>query len=197
MKAAERQASRPGQEGLPPGQHLVLGFPVLDLGKQPEISREDWRLELFGLVRSPQALGWKGLMALPQAQIQEDIHCVTHWSRLAVRARGVPAREVASLAQPLPQAGFVLVHSSDGYSTNLAMEDFLAPSTLLCHEMDGLPLSREHGGPARLLVPHLYLWKSAKWVCGIQFLEKEDLGFWEKRGYHRRGDPWRGERYSR
>ena len=183
-------------ERLPPGQHLVKDWPVLDLGKHPLIAPERWRLDAFGAVDAPRSWDWRGFEALPQSRFVTDIHCVTTWSRYDNHWEGVAARDFLALAKPQPQAKFVVLHSSDGYTTNLPLEDFAAADALLAHSWNGAPLSGEHGGPVRLVVPHLYFWKSAKWLARIEFVAQDRLGFWETRGYHERGDPWKEERYS-
>ncbi len=190
------RAARPGSERLPPGQHLVRDWPVLDLGLQPKIGRESWRLRVFGLVRTTLDWDWAAFSAQPQAQFISDIHCVTTWSRYDNRWDGVATHEVLAAAEPLEGARFVVLHSSDGYTTNLTLDDFAAPDALLAHAWEGNPLSAEHGGPVRLVVPHLYFWKSAKWLRGIEFRADNQPGYWEVRGYHDRGDPWAEQRYS-
>lgn len=181
---------------VPPGQRLTGDFPVLDLGIQPGISHDDWRLRLFGLVAREVELDWPGLMALPQVSDVSDFHCVTHWTRLDVPWEGVRARDVVALAAPLPAALYVTLHSSDGYTTNLPLAALLDDDVLVAHGVDGGPLSEEHGGPVRLVVPKRYAWKCAKWLCGIEFHAEDRPGYWEVRGYHNDADPWREERYS-
>ena len=153
-------------------------------------------LTVGGLVDHPVSLDWKGFMALPQTGIRTDIHCVTTWSRYDNDWQGVLTRDLLDLVQPADEAGFVLLHGYDGYTTNIPLADFAAPNAILAHGWQGKPLARQHGGPARLVVPHLYFWKSAKWIKGIDFLSADKAGFWEVNGYHMRGDPWAEERYS-
>lgn len=181
---------------LPPGQMLTAGFPVLDLGIQPEIAHDHWTLRLYGLVARPLQLDWAALQALPPFDDVSDFHCVTHWSRFDVLWEGVRARDVIALAQPLPEAGFVTLHGSDGYTTNLPLAALLDDDVLIAHSVEGGPLSVEHGGPVRLVVPQRYAWKSAKWLCAIEFHAEDRPGYWEVRGYHNDADPWREERYS-
>jgi DMSO/TMAO reductase YedYZ molybdopterin-dependent catalytic subunit len=190
------RTARPETERLPPGQHLVRDWPVLDLGVQPDIAREAWRLRISGVVENPLVWDWAGFAALPQSRFTSDIHCVTTWSRYDNRWDGVATRDILETARPMPEARFVVLHSADGYTTNLPLEDFAAEDALLAHSWDGAPLSRQHGGPVRLVVPHLYFWKSAKWLRGIDFLTDDGPGYWEVRGYHDRGDPWKEQRYS-
>jgi DMSO/TMAO reductase YedYZ molybdopterin-dependent catalytic subunit len=181
---------------LPPGQHLVRDWPVLDLGAQPDISTDRWRLKVGGMVARPMTLDWAGLMALPQTMLRSDIHCVTTWSRYDNEWEGLATRELLAACQPREDARFVVLHSYDGYTTNLSLDDFAAEDALLAHSWSGQPLTEEHGGPVRLVVPHLYFWKSAKWLQAIEFLTEDAPGFWEVRGYHNRGDPWAEQRYS-
>jgi len=186
----------PARQRLPPGQSLVRDFPVLDLGIQPTVPEEAVRLTLDGLVENPVTLDWPALLALPQARLVNDIHCVTQWSRYDNAWEGIPVPALLALARPKPEARFVGFTAHDGYTTNLAMADFDRPENLLAHRHDGAPLARQHGGPLRVVVPHLYFWKSAKWVSRIEFLAEDRPGFWEVRGYHHRGDPWMEERYG-
>ena len=187
---------RTGEDRLPPGQHLVRDWPVLDLGTQPNIATDTWELRVFGLVDEQIRFDWAGFMALPQQDAVSDMHCVTTWSRYDNRWAGVTTQSLLAAVGPKPEASFVVLHSYDGYTTNVPLEDFAADGSMLVHHWDGQKLSREHGGPVRLLVPHLYLWKSAKWLHRIEFIAADRAGFWEERGYHDRGDPWTEQRYS-
>lgn len=196
-RALTGHVARPETDRLPPGQHLVNDWPVLDLGLHPEIAREDWRLVIGGAVENPLVWGWDSFQRQPQSGMTSDIHCVTTWSRYDNRWEGVATRDLLDIVMPRAEAGFVALHGSDGYTTNLRIEDFASDHALLAHSWEGQPLSREHGGPVRLVVPHLYFWKSAKWLRQIDFLTRDAPGFWEVNGYHNRGDPWREERYSR
>jgi DMSO/TMAO reductase YedYZ molybdopterin-dependent catalytic subunit len=190
------RTARPESERLPPGQHLVRDWPVLDLGEQPEIAREDWRLTIDGAVEHPAVWTWDAFLSQPQTESVSDIHCVTTWSRYDNRWTGVVTRDLLEAVAPKPQARFVMLHSYDEYTTNLTLEDFASPDALLAHSWQGAPLTREHGGPVRLIVPHLYFWKSAKWLQRIEFRAHDERGLWEANGYHNRGDPWREQRYS-
>jgi DMSO/TMAO reductase YedYZ molybdopterin-dependent catalytic subunit len=190
------QVSDPARSRLPPGQHLVKDWPVLDLGEQPEIDTRSWTLRVTGLVEHPIVWDWAAFQNAPQTDVVSDIHCVTTWSRYDNSFRGVSTRHLCDLVAPEAEARFVMLYASDGYTTNLAIEDFAAPAALLAHAWEELPLTPEHGGPVRLILPHLYLWKSAKWLRAIEFMAEDEAGFWEDRGYHNRGDPWREERYS-
>jgi len=190
------RVSRPETERLPPGQHLVKNWPVLDLGQQPIITIDSWRLEVGGLVETPLDLNWAAFQALEQSAMVSDIHCVTTWSRYDNKWKGVSTRDLLDLAMPKAEAGYVMLTSYDGYTTNLPLSDFAAEDAVLATAWEGLPLTRDHGGPMRLVVPHLYFWKSAKWLRRIDLLSADKAGFWEKNGYHMYGDPWREQRYS-
>ncbi|MDA9468678.1 sulfite oxidase-like oxidoreductase [Bradyrhizobium sp. CCBAU 53415] len=188
--------TRPADQRLPPGQHLTQDWPVLDLGVVPPISRERWRLDVYGAVETPVFWTFDELIAQKQARFTSDIHCVTTWSRYDNEWDGLATRELLATCRPREDARFVVLHSYDGYTTNLALDDFAAEDALLAHSWSGQPLSEEHGGPVRLVVPHLYFWKSAKWLQAIEFVTDDAPGFWEVRGYHNRGDPWAEQRYS-
>lgn len=183
-------------ERLPPGQREVKNWPVLDLGIHPMLPPERWRLTVDGLVENPVTWDWDGFSALPRFSSTSDIHCVTAWSRFHNRWEGVSAQHILSLIEPKPEAKHVVLHSYDGYTTNIPLPDFAGPDVLLAYAWEGKPLSREHGGPVRLVVPKLYFWKSAKWVKRIELMAEDQPGFWEVRGYHNYGDPWKEERYS-
>lgn len=186
----------PGSERLPPGQHLTNDWPVLDLGLTPSIDRNRWRLDVYGAIENPVFWDWTDFMAQPQTASRSDIHCVTTWSRYDNVWEGLSTRDLLTTVQPKPDATTVVLHAYDGYTTNLTLDDFAADGALLVHSWSGKPLEEEHGGPMRLVVPHLYFWKSAKWIQSIEFLVEDRPGYWEVRGYHNRGDPWREERYS-
>ena len=188
--------SRLGQDRLPPGQHLVKNWPVLDLGEQPQVTTAQWRLDVRGLVSDPHTFTWETFLALPQTEARSDIHCVTTWSRYDTDWTGVSTRDFLDAVGPSPQATAVMLTSYDGYTTNLLLSDFAAENAILVHRWQNEPLTTEHGGPVRLVIPHLYFWKSAKWLHRIEFLSADRAGFWEQNGYHMRGDPWAEERYS-
>lgn len=187
---------RVGEERLPPGQHLVRDWPVLDLGVQPDVKLETWRLRVFGLVEEAVTLDWAGFQALPQRDFVSDMHCVTTWSRYDNTWHGVSTRDLMARVRPQEAARFVVLHSFDGYTTNLPLEDFAAEDAVLATHWEGQPLTRSHGGPVRVVVPHLYLWKSAKWVRRVEFVDADRAGHWEERGYHMRGEPWAEQRYG-
>jgi DMSO/TMAO reductase YedYZ molybdopterin-dependent catalytic subunit len=188
--------ARAETDRLPPGQHLVKNWPVLDLGVQPQIRLDTWRLELRGLVENQLTLSWKSFLALDQTAKVSDIHCVTTWSRYENRWQGVATRDLLDQAMPRPEATHVMLSSYDGYETNLPLADFAAEDAILATHWEGEPITAEHGGPLRLVVPHLYFWKSAKWLRRIEFLSADQAGFWERNGYHMYGDPWTEQRYS-
>jgi DMSO/TMAO reductase YedYZ molybdopterin-dependent catalytic subunit len=203
QKWAEKQKARgatarpvPAAGRLPPGQKLTAGFPVLDLGVQPEISPAEWRLKVDGLVERPATLTWEQFHALPQIEDVSDFHCVTTWSKYDCRWGGVAFTTLYELVQPGPEARFVYFTSYDGYSTNVSLEKCLDDDVLVATSFEGRPVSREHGGPARVIIPKLYAWKGAKFVNGIAFLAEDKLGFWEVRGYSNTADPWTEDRYA-
>ncbi|MBD2481187.1 sulfite oxidase-like oxidoreductase [Planktothrix sp. FACHB-1365] len=180
---------------VPPGQHLSKGFPVLTYGETPEISLEDWQLKVWGLA-TPKTFTWSDLMAMPKSNFTADFHCVTHWSKLEVKWTGIKVTDFMKFVEVNPQAIHVMEHCYGGYTTNVSMEDFLREDNFFAYEVFDEPLPPDHGGPLRLVVPHLYAWKSGKWINGLEFLDHEELGFWEQNGYHKRGEPWAEERYS-
>lgn len=182
---------------LPPGQIITRKWPVLHYGSVPSVDLGTWRFAVTGAVEQPLALTWSDLQALPKRETLCDMHCVTRWSRYDNVFEGVPVQVVLAQARVRPEAAYVLVHAEQEYTTNLALADLDRPGNLLALSHNDEPLTPEHGGPVRLLVPHLYLWKSAKWVTGFQLLEEDYPGFWERNGYHMHGDPWHEERYGR
>lgn len=186
----------PARERLPPGQTLARGWPVLDLGQQPDVPPRKFRLDVDGAVRRPLSLDWEAFMALPRVERLSDIHCVTQWSRYDNRWGGVAAQALLAMVEPKDEARHVVFHSYDGYTTNVRLDQFDQPNVLLADSWEGAPLGREHGGPLRVVIPRLYFWKSAKWLRRVEILIAHRPGFWEQRGYHDNGDPWREERYS-
>lgn len=181
---------------LPPGQHLVDNFPVLSAGPTPRISHDKWLFTLKVGPRPIRSWTWAQINALPQTDLTRDIHCVTTWSKFDTKWSGVLIDDLFDDAGIDPPTQFLLAHSFDGYATNVPLVDLTQGKAMIALRYDGKPIEADHGGPARLLVPHLYFWKSAKWVSGLQFTERDELGFWELRGYHRYGDPWREQRYT-
>jgi DMSO/TMAO reductase YedYZ molybdopterin-dependent catalytic subunit len=181
---------------LPPGQKEVKNWPVLDLGVQPEVKPQNWRLRISGAVENPLHWTLPEFLALPQQDFVSDIHCVTQWSRYDNHWRGVAAKTLLDLVRPKAEAAHVVFHSYDGYTTNVKLPVFAEANALLAHSWEGAPIPREHGGPVRVVIPDWYFWKSAKWVTRIEILAQDQPGFWETRGYHNEGDPWKEERYS-
>lgn len=184
-------------ERSPPGQIRTQKWPVLHYSHVPIVDTRGWTFRVFGAVEAPFELRWEEFGQLPRQDVLCDIHCVTKWSRFDNRFGGVAVQPLLARARPFPSARYVLVHALPDYTTNLPLSDLDRPGNLLATHHSGEPLPAEHGGPVRLLVPHLYLWKSAKWVTGFEVLEEDWPGFWEQNGYHMRGDPWKEERYGR
>jgi len=187
----------PTRPRLPPGQIVTRKWPVLHYSTVPTVDLRAWRFEVTGLVERALSLTWDELQAMPRRETACDIHCVTRWSRYDNVFEGVPVQAILERAGVRPQAGYAMVHASQDYTTNLPLADLDRPANLLALRHNGELLPPEHGGPVRLLVPHLYFWKSAKWVTGFELLEEDSPGFWERNGYHMRGDPWLEERYGR
>lgn len=195
---AMRSPRRPGEdlaERIPPGQYLTERFPVLHAGSVPRVELSTWDFTVDGLVAEGRRWTWEEFRALPRAQVVCDIHCVTKWSKLDTVWEGVAVREVWERIDPRPGVTHVLVRAEHGFTANLPLEDFLAEGNLFAWAYDGEDLEPEHGWPLRLVVPHLYFWKSVKWVRGFTLLDRDEPGFWERNGYHMRGDPWAEQRY--
>jgi DMSO/TMAO reductase YedYZ molybdopterin-dependent catalytic subunit len=180
-------------ENLPPGQYLTEDFPVLSAGPTPRVSTQSWQFQIITETGQRHSWDWAALLALPAQTSTVDLHCVTKWTKLGTQWRGVSLDTLFTDVESA--ADFAIVHAYGGYTTNLPVEDLLDGQALIAYEYDGAPVTPEHGGPARLLVPHLYLWKSAKWVRAIQLTVEDEPGFWESAGYHNYGDPWREQRY--
>jgi len=189
-----RRPSAGEQSRVPPGQHVTQGFPVLSTGPTPHTPLPDWTFSIRRGSETLKSWTWPEFQALPAQTVTVDIHCVTRWSRLGTTWRGVPVD--ALLAQVEQDAAYVLAFCDGGYTTNLPVTDVTGGQAWVASGYDGQPLDPEHGGPARLLVPHLYFWKSAKWVRGLELLDHDQPGFWESYGYHIYGDPWREQRYA-
>ena len=181
---------------LPPGQYLTEKWPVLHYGGVPKVDLATWDFTMDGLVERPVKLTFEQMKALPRKTVQRDVHCVTRWSMLDSIWEGVPVSELMKLVQRKPEATHVMVKAEHGFTANLSLDDFLREENMLVDTRNGEPISPEHGWPLRLFVPHLYFWKSAKWVRGLEFLAGDRPGFWEQYGYHMRGDPWQEERYG-
>lgn len=188
----ERAARDAGR--LPPGQALTDRWPVLSATPAPRFNPDNWRFRVTGLVEKPLTLKYDDVLALPQTETRSDIHCVTRWSKLDNLWEGVAFRTIAEMVQPRPEARFVHFRCMVPYSSNLPLETCLQDDVLFAHSHDGVPLLPDHGWPLRLVVPAVYFWKSAKWVNRVEFMDKDQLGFWEKMGYHNEGDPWKEQR---
>jgi DMSO/TMAO reductase YedYZ molybdopterin-dependent catalytic subunit len=195
-RALTGQEADPNRVRLPPGQRLVEDWPVLDLGVTPRLDTGNWRLTVDGLVENPVGWRWADLQAQPQERFLSDIHCVTTWSRYDNHWEGVGARRLLALVRPKPEARFIVCHGADGYTTNLPLRVFDDEDVLLATKWEGKPISLDHGGPVRVIVPKLYFWKSAKWITRIELVAEDREGYWEVRGYHNDADPWKEERYS-
>jgi DMSO/TMAO reductase YedYZ molybdopterin-dependent catalytic subunit len=185
-----------GANRVPPGQYVTRDFPVLSAGPTPRIRLEDWTFTIDGLVGAPVSWTWEQFQALPRRSWTVDISCVTKWTKLDTRWEGVSVDALLEHVELDPRAGFLTASSHGGYTTNLPLPDVLNGRAFVADTYAGAPLAPEHGGPARLVVPHLYFWKSAKWVKGLRLMEQDRAGFWESLGYHIRGDPWKEERYT-
>jgi len=188
--------NRHGMPKLPPGQTSTKGWPVLDLGRTPNVPLSKWQLSVEGAVEEPVTLSWEQFLALPQTKDVSDFHCVTTWSKLDVPWEGVQLSTVLALARPVADASHVVFHSYDGYTTNIPLEEALKDDVLLVHTAEEKPLPVEHGGPVRVITPQLYAWKGAKWIHRIEVLTRDRPGFWELRGYSNTAHPWRDDRYS-
>ncbi len=192
----KRKRDIDSEERIPPGQYLTGEFPVLTCNSTPRIDLKTWRLKIFGLVEEPFELTWEEFTALPTKMLKTDIHCVTRWSKLDTLWEGVCFKDLFHRIKPRPEGKYVMEHSYGGYTTNMTLEELLEEDVLLAYIYDDQPLSAEHGGPVRMLVPKLYLWKSAKWLHGLEFMAENKPGFWEHYGYHSHGDPWKEERFG-
>lgn len=181
---------------LPPGQYITPGFPVLSAGPTPHTPLERWSFNIEGLLAKPVEWSWEKFLELPSQRFVVDIHCVTKWSKLDTEWEGVSVDTLFEHVDLDPRARFVTAFSDGGYTTNLPLPDMLNGQAFVAYRYGDQPLEPEHGGPARLVVPHLYFWKSAKWVRGLRLMERDQAGFWESLGYHNRGDPWKEQRYQ-
>jgi DMSO/TMAO reductase YedYZ molybdopterin-dependent catalytic subunit len=190
-----RHAPERGQR-VPPGQYVTTDFPVLSAGPTPHTPLDDWTFGIEGLVRATKSWTWPEFTALPSKDYTVDISCVTKWTHLDMQWRGVSVDTLLEAVELERSAAFVIAFSDGGYTTNLPLADVVNDQAFVAYGYDGAPLTGEHGGPARLVVPHLYFWKSAKWIRGLRVVERDEPGFWESFGYHNRGDPWLEERYS-
>jgi DMSO/TMAO reductase YedYZ molybdopterin-dependent catalytic subunit len=195
---AERKVAEAGYDParLPPGQYLTDKWPVLHAGSVPQTDLTAWDFKVFGEVESPITLSWDELRALPSKEIQLDIHCVTRWSRFDARFRGVHWSELAKLVRPRPSGRYVVAHAEQGFTANVPLRALEDDNALIAYEADGEPLTPDHGWPLRLVVPSKYFWKSAKWLRGLELLDRDQPGFWERYGYHNEADYWKEERYA-
>jgi DMSO/TMAO reductase YedYZ molybdopterin-dependent catalytic subunit len=189
-------AGTPQAKRIPPGQHLVKDFPVLSAGPTPRTPLASWSFTIEGLVKAPASWDWNEFLKLPAQEFVKDISCVTKWTKLDTRWRGVSVDVLLEHVELDRRAAFVTAFSDGGYTTNIPLPDLVNGQAFVAYEYEGKPLAPEHGGPARLVVPHLYFWKSAKWIRGLRVEEKDTPGFWESLGYNNHGDPWKEERYS-
>ena len=196
--AAERKVREAGYDParLPPGQYLTEKWPVLHAGEIPHVDLASWTLRVFGSVEEELTLDWVQFNALPRSSTVQDIHCVTRWSRFDAAFEGVHWRKLAKLCRPRPEARFVIAHAEHDFTSNVPLASLEDERALLATHADGAPLTAEHGGPMRLVVPGRYFWKSAKWLRAIELSPVDRLGFWERYGYHNDADPWKEERYS-
>ena len=193
----EREKQMKTEGRLPPGQSLTLKWPVLHYGSVPRFDAANWDFRVYGSVANPLQLSWAEFNKLPNIETQSDFHCVTRWSRFDNHWTGVSVRELLNRTEPKPEAAYVLVHAEQGYTANVPLADLLHDNVVLATHHDREPLPVDHGYPVRLIVPHLYAWKSVKWVRGFELLDQDQAGFWEQNGYHMYGDPWKEQRYSR
>ena len=182
---------------LPPGQSRTRKWPVLHFSRVPIIPLEEWQLTIGGLVKNPLSFSWQEFQELPRVKVFSDFHCVTRWSRLGNLWEGVSIQELLQRADPLPQAKYAIAGGyDDGWTTNMPLSEFARSDALIADKHDGEPIIPDHGGPARLVVPQLYAWKSAKWVCSIELTDRDRPGLWERNGYHNNGNPWKEQRHS-
>ena len=186
---------RDGNPRVPPGQHLTARLPVLHAGTVPRVDPDSWEFAVGGLVMEPLRWGFAAFRDLPTRRVVADIHCVTKWSKLDTQWEGVPVQDLLRLCRPQPTATHALVRAEHGFTANLPLEDFARPENLFAYRYEGAEIEPDHGWPLRLMVPHLYFWKSVKWVRGFDLLDHDEPGFWERNGYHMYGDPWREQRY--
>jgi DMSO/TMAO reductase YedYZ molybdopterin-dependent catalytic subunit len=195
---AEKKVREAGYEParLPPGQYLTEKWPVLHAGSVPEVDLASWDFRVWGEVETPLRLTWQEVLRLPASEVTLDIHCVTRWSRFDTRFRGVTWRDLAELVRPKPSAQYVVAHAEHGFTANVPLAALDDPNALIAYEADGEPLTPDHGYPLRLVVPSRYFWKSAKWLRGLELLDHDQPGFWERYGYHNDADYWKEERYE-
>jgi DMSO/TMAO reductase YedYZ molybdopterin-dependent catalytic subunit len=194
-RVAQAQTLKGGRPRLPPGQRVLKAWKPMG-GEPGDPSLEHFRLRIGGEVEAPYTLTFPDLLAMPQTALAVDVHCVTGWSVLGAKIKGVLLKDLAARARVKPSARYVIFEAAHGYTSNVALRDALGPNVMVARELEGAPLPRAHGGPVRAVVPDLYFWKSAKWLTGIRFVARDEPGYWETRGYHNHADPWREERYG-
>jgi DMSO/TMAO reductase YedYZ molybdopterin-dependent catalytic subunit len=194
-RVAQAQTLTDGRPRLPPGQRVLKAWKPMG-GEPGDPSLEHFRLRVSGEVEAPYTLTFPELLAMPQTALAVDVHCVTGWSVLGAKIQGVLLKDLAARARVKPSARHVIFEAAHGYTSNVALRDALGPNVMVARELEGAALPRAHGGPVRAVVPHLYFWKSAKWLTGIRFVARDEPGYWETRGYHNHADPWREERYG-
>ncbi|MEM9932481.1 MAG: sulfite oxidase-like oxidoreductase [Bacteroidota bacterium] len=190
------KGQNPTQKPLPPGQHEAHDFPVLSAGPTPKVPLAKWELRVEGMVANPLLFSWQEFLQLPAHSFQVNIHCVTKWSKTDTPWRGVSLQTILGQATPLAEGKYLMLHCYGGYTTNVPLADVLHDKAFIAFEYEGYPLTPEHGGPARVVVPHLYFWKSAKWIHKLEVMAEDKVGFWESIGYHHYGDPWKEQRYE-
>lgn len=191
----EKKEQDRGDRRRPPGQVITKAFPVLDLGVKPDFDAKTWKLKVYGLVKERE-FTYGDILKMPSTSLSADFSCVTHWTKLDVKWKGILFKDIVKLVKPNDNWGFLIQESSDGYTTNVPREDLEQKNVLLAYELEGKPIPQEHGWPLRLIIPHLYAWKGAKFLKALKFTDKDEPGFWEVRGYHNHGDVWRSERYG-
>jgi DMSO/TMAO reductase YedYZ molybdopterin-dependent catalytic subunit len=196
LRRQPNERERAVADRLPPGQYLTEKWPVLHYGGVPKVNLATWDFSIGGLVGNPVRLTYEDFRKLPRKTVKADVHCVTRWSMLDSTWEGVPVADIMKLVELKPEATHVMVAAEHGFTANLSLDDFLRDENMLVDTRNGEPISPEHGWPLRLFVPHLYFWKSAKWVRGLEFMHGDRPGFWEQYGYHMRGEPWAEERYG-
>lgn len=194
-REARAQTRADGRPRLPPGQRVLKAWKPMG-GEPGDPSLAHFRLQVHGEVETPLSLSYAELLALPQTALAVDVHCVTGWSVMGAKVQGVSLSELAARAKVKPSARHVVFEAAHGYTSNVPLREALGPQVMVARELEGAALPRTHGGPLRAMVPHLYFWKSAKWLTGIRFVARDEPGYWETRGYHNHGDPWREERYG-
>ncbi|HLC58731.1 MAG TPA: sulfite oxidase-like oxidoreductase [Candidatus Nanoarchaeia archaeon] len=192
----DKKSKKNENERIPPGQYQTEKFPVLDLGIKPNFDSKTYKLKVSGLIEKEIEFTYDQILKMPSIELTEDFHCVTHWSKLDVKWKGVSFKEFLKIIKVKPNWKYLIQYGMDGYSTNVPREDLEKENVILAYELDGQPIPQEHGWPLRIIIPHLYGWKSSKFLNALKFVEKDEPGFWETRGYNNHGDIWKEERYG-